>query len=71
MAVGAVFAWLTTRREANDEKPAWKDTSLDDWRRERDTQVEAERQARAKSADLHTGSERENEEARNQERIGG
>lgn len=71
MALGALFAWLTTRREANEEKPAWKDTSLDDWRRERDQQIETERQARTQDAELRTGSEREEEETQKQQRIGG
>lgn len=41
MLVGALAAWLT--RNDNAQRPAWRDDSLDEWRREREAQAEAER----------------------------
>jgi hypothetical protein len=48
MAIGGVLAWRATRKqhataERETESPTWRDTSLDDWRRERDEQAEQER----------------------------
>lgn len=41
MLFGALAAWLT--RNDVDQRPAWRDDSLDEWRREREAQAEAER----------------------------
>ena len=48
LAISGIIAWRASKREdANEEKPAWRDNSLDDWRKERDAQLEAEREARS------------------------
>jgi hypothetical protein len=49
MGVGAILAWIVSRRSngAVTEKPAWRDDSLDDWRREREEARETERTTRA------------------------
>ncbi len=44
IVLGAVVAWLN--RGAADQRPAWRDDSLDAWRRERDAAAEAERRRR-------------------------
>lgn len=49
MAVGGILAWRKTMsgiREEEEHKPQWRDESLDDWRKERDAQIEEERVAR-------------------------
>lgn len=48
MAVGGILAWRKTMSglKDEDEKPQWRDESLDSWRSERDAEIEAERQAR-------------------------
>ena len=47
MAIGGILAWRKTMKGADDDdKPGWRDTSLDDWRNERESEVEAERLAR-------------------------
>lgn len=56
-----------------DEKPAWRDTSLDDWRTERNREHQAEREARGAGRppgdeSIITGSD---EKERSTERIGG
>lgn len=75
MAIGAIAAWRMTRGEArrDEEAPAWRDDSLDDWRRERDAAAEAERAARAalpRDA-LTTGQASDEGETRKHQRIGG
>lgn len=75
MLVGGIAAWRLMkddqRREA--ESPSWRDDSLDQWRRERDAEVEAERAARLKEArETQEASIAEREEAaRKHQRIGG
>ena len=48
MAVGGIIAWRKTMSglSDDDDKPQWRDESLDDWRKARDAEIEAERQAR-------------------------
>lgn len=44
MAIGGLLAWRKTMKSARDEeKPGWRDTSLDDWRHQREAELEAER----------------------------
>ena len=74
MAFGAVMAWRMSRKEddvTDVEKPRWTDDSLDEWRRERDAQAEADRVARAEAAGNRTGEPREETETHRQQRIGG
>ncbi len=73
---GVLGAWAAWRRQKRTdtvvaESSKWRDDSLDEWRRERDHQVEAERQARTARADLEPASTEERDEARRQQRIGG
>ncbi len=75
MAIGAIAAWRISKRE-NDptaDKPAWRDDSLDDWRRERDLGTEEERQARdaATTGDHLSRGQEEAPETRRHQRIGG
>ncbi len=74
MVFGAIAAWRIMKKEhkAEQEQPLWRDTSLDDWRRERDANAEAERAARASDPKgLLEGSTEEREETRRHQRIGG
>jgi hypothetical protein len=75
MAFGAIAAWRLSKRENDPEsKPAeWRDTSLDDWRRERDEQAVAERKARSTSAKagVHEATGGDEGEAKRHQRIGG
>jgi hypothetical protein len=75
IALGAVAAVVRGR---DHEKPghgaqAWRDTSLDDWRRERDAAAARERdERRAETAErLAAGRAEESEEPVKQQRIGG
>ncbi|MEO6398881.1 MAG: hypothetical protein ABIP13_10480 [Tepidiformaceae bacterium] len=74
MVVGAVMAWRMTKREnkAEAEQPGWRDDSLDDWRKERDAEIEVERLQRIQEAKQHgaAASEEQSEKKRHQ-RIGG
>ncbi len=46
MAIGGLLAWRKTMKHvADEEKPGWRDTSLDDWRNQRDAEIEAGRSA--------------------------
>lgn len=49
MGVGGFFAWRATRsQQVREVQPkTWRDDSLDEWRNERDTRADAERQGRA------------------------
>lgn len=42
--IGTLVAWRS--RDSGAERPAWRDDSLDEWRRERDAAAEAERRRR-------------------------
>lgn len=73
LAISGIVVWRMSKRE-NDphhQKPQWRDDSLDDWRRERDANVEAERAQRASDPELYAGAEREQESTERQQRIGG
>lgn len=77
MAIGGIVAWRQTRRE-NDPVAAasdtWRDTSLDDWREERDAAIELERQERLANPVVNertaTGKDETAEKKRHQ-RLGG
>lgn len=73
MAISGIAVWRATKnRDKRDPaRPEWNDTSLDDWRKQRDAEAIAERQARAAAPQAtRTGSENEDEPVRHQ-RIGG
>ena len=47
MVLGGVAAWRQSKKDGPEAPDAsWRDESLDDWRREREEQIEAERLAR-------------------------
>lgn len=74
MAVGAILAWRMSKKEnILDEKPAWRDDSLDDWRKQRDAEAEAVRGERAtgQAADLSGAAAEEKTEKKRHQRIGG
>jgi len=80
MAIGGILAWRATRKqnvaaERETASPAWRDTSLDDWRRERDAQAEEERLRRESGATRDGLSEGQAKEADTQKqthsRMGG
>ena len=76
MVAGAIAAWRISKKENDPEsKPTeWRDTSLDDWRRERDEQAIAERKTRSTSktaAHETTGAGGEEGETKRHQRIGG
>lgn len=49
LGIGGLAAWRMSKNQSDEEsKPGWRDTSLDDWREERDRQAEAERESRTK-----------------------
>ena len=77
MLIGGLAAWRMSKRsdvEEAERRTAWRDDSLDDWRKERDALVEQERIEREKSPparDLSDGRADEQEQAKKQQRIGG
>lgn len=74
MVIGAIAAWRATKRDdaAREEKPAWRDDSLDDWRKERARQAAEEREVRAQSGELTTTGRAEEQAAeKKNQRIGG
>ena len=73
MAVGAIMAWRMSKKEnILDEKPAWRDDSLDDWRKQRDAEAEAVRDERvSQAADLSGAAAEEKTEKKRHQRIGG
>lgn len=75
MAVGGVMAWRLSKRESapGAEAANWRDDSLDDWRKERDAEIEQEREARVTqtSSRTHAGSGGEENEKKRIQRIGG
>ncbi|KAA0237847.1 MAG: hypothetical protein HUU14_03970 [Dehalococcoidia bacterium] len=72
MVFGAIAAWRISKREQHDESapPAWRDDSLDEWRRERDATAEAERAARATLPGKRGREIEETAEAAPHQRIG-
>lgn len=72
MFAGGIAAWRASRRQSiDDDRPGWRDDSLDDWRRERDQRAEAERAARPATPETSTGSEEQRETTTRHQRIGG
>lgn len=75
MAIGAIAAWRMSKRENTPgaDKAAWRDDSLDDWRRERDLNIEDDRQARAATPlrDHPSQGQEEAPETQRHQRIGG
>ena len=73
MVIGGVAAWRMSKNEsAKPETPAWRDDSLDDWRKERDAQADEARTTRpAEVQHLSTGSEEQQETTKRHQRIGG
>ncbi|MEO9256698.1 MAG: hypothetical protein ABI305_14270 [Tepidiformaceae bacterium] len=75
MAVGGIAAWRMSKKENSTfvEKPVWRDNSLDDWRKERDAEVEQERILRSSTeGTLHEGgAAEEKSETQRHQRIGG
>jgi hypothetical protein len=78
LSIGGVAAWLVSRKSAGfdaPEKKAWRDDSLDDWRREREARAEADRQQRTTDgaeSHLSTGQEEQQETQRTTHtRLGG
>ncbi len=74
MAVGGFAAWRMNRHvdEREAEKPQWRDTSLDDWRKQRDAETEVERTTRVQQGPaLQAGGGEEQPETKRHQRIGG
>lgn len=78
MVAGGIVAWRMAKRDNTVQKDesAWRDDSLDDWRRERDAQAEQERLERLErpataETSLHEGSGGDGTETKRQQRIGG
>ncbi len=74
MAIGAVMAWRMSKKEnkADIEPPLWRDNSLDDWRKERDAEIETERLQRIQEAKQPSGAAAEEQsEKKRHQRIGG
>ncbi|MEX2081410.1 MAG: hypothetical protein WEC33_07310 [Dehalococcoidia bacterium] len=77
MFFGGLAAWRASRsRQVELDSPsgeAWRDDSMDDWRKERDASAETERIARLTDPEgtLKTGRAEEQEETQRQQRIGG
>jgi hypothetical protein len=73
MTAGAVAAIKANRDSDRRKSDAWRDTSLDDWRRDRDATSAREREAREaeRGAALAAGSEEESADPVRQQRLGG
>jgi len=75
MAIGGIAAWRMSKNEPQREaeKAQWRDTSLDDWRKQRDAEVEIDREKRAQTttAAIQAGSAEEKQETQRTQRIGG
>jgi hypothetical protein len=74
MVIGAIAAWRASRKEdVPEEKPTWRDDSLDDWRKERARQADEERVARAASPESRTTTGKAEEQAteKKHQRLGG
>lgn len=73
MVVGFIAAWKMPKREGRrDQGQTWRDTSLDDWRKERDAALEAERQQRIDAGPaLHDNTGAEASEPVRHQRLGG
>lgn len=75
LGIGGVAAWRASKRTEEQDREraaAWRDDSLDDWRKERERMAEEERARRATAeTETHTGSTREGDEKKQHQRIGG
>ena len=76
MAVGGIYAWRSAKKESKPEasKALWRDTSLDDWRTDREAAINEERSGRLENASsgVHEGGAGgERPEAVRHQRIGG
>ncbi len=75
LGMGGVAAWRASRRSDDQDRErsaAWRDDSLDDWRKERERIAEEERARRATAeTETHAGSTREGDEKKQHQRIGG
>jgi flagellar motility protein MotE (MotC chaperone) len=75
LGMGGVAAWRASKRSEEREREraaAWRDDSLDEWRRERERIAEEERARRAtEESQTHAGSTREGDEKKQHQRIGG
>jgi hypothetical protein len=75
LGMGGVAAWRASRRSDEHDREraaAWRDDSLDDWRKERERMAEEERARRATAeTETRTGSTREGDEKKQHQRIGG
>ncbi len=73
MAIGGIAAWRASKKEdtVETDKPAWRDTSLDDCRKEREQQAEQERTVRASQPEHLTGQAEEQNVEKKHQRIGG
>jgi hypothetical protein len=72
MIVSGVAAWRMSKKEnTKPETPQWRDDSLDDWRKERDAQMEIERAQRPRESLLKTGQEEQTETTKKHQRLGG
>lgn len=74
LGMGGVAAWRASKRSDEREREraaAWRDDSLDEWRRERERIAEEERARRAAAAETRTGSTEERDEKKQHQRIGG
>ena len=71
MLVGGIAAWRALKAEdEREDQLGWKDTSLDDWRRERDAEIEEAREQRL-SESFESKQEEIAEAEKRQQRIGG
>lgn len=72
MAGGLALAWLRGKSNKDDERPGWRDTSLDDWRAQRDqAHEEARVRRRAESEARPRPAEEEGEaQEHTQSRLG-
>lgn len=73
MVIGGIAAWRMSKKETTRiETPAWRDDSLDDWRKERDARAEQARAIRPSDpTHLSTGSEEQQETTKRHQRLGG
>ena len=73
LTAGTLAAIHFSRKSQQASEQKWRDDSLDDWRRERDATIEAERQARAleRKQGLVEGSGEEEAAPVRQQRLGG
>jgi hypothetical protein len=73
MLVGGIAAWRMSRKEnaVIVEQAAWRDDSLDDWRKERDAEADRIRVMRQESPTHEGAAAEEKAETSRHQRIGG